>query len=207
MPRQWNDAGFLVLAETEPATARHHFDLLMTSSRSFFSGKQWRAHLASTGVTHTTNFCRRRERRHPVTSSQRYCLFGFFFFVVVVVFYLRVIEVGRCRSLQERRCDDDGEHSEERCHVCAASSGTTGAEQGSTRGGRASNLQPRRGPDSQTLMDVRGAQSCSNGGGGGSPFIPPNHRQPPSLFSHSPLSSLDLCSLLPIPKRVAFPKS
>lgn len=35
-------------------------------------------------------------------------------------FHLRVVEVGRCRSWQQRRCDDDGEHRQDRCHVCRA---------------------------------------------------------------------------------------
>lgn len=33
-------------------------------------------------------------------------------------FYLRVIEVDRCRSVEERWCEHDGTYLEDRCHVC-----------------------------------------------------------------------------------------
>lgn len=87
--------------------------------------------MASTGVTQKPNFCRQSSSQHDTDKN---------------FFHLRVIKVGRCRSLQERGCKHDSKHLEDRCHDCRAESAlctATGQQRDNTGGGgRTSSLLP-----------------------------------------------------------------
>lgn len=199
MGRHW----ILVLGDTKHTEIRLDFQLFANFiTRGCFSRKHWRVPSAPAGVTHNPNFCSPREMRQFVTNATN-------------ASYLRVIEVGRCRSLQQRRRDDDSKRLEDRCHVCRARSvlckrrdNLSGPD--FTGGGRTSSLLPplraglregdRDGCAGHKVAQTEGAVAvvCC---------LYSQTTATPSLLSHSPPSSLDLCSLLPIPKGVSLPKS
>lgn len=90
---------------------------------------------------------------------------------------------------------------------CFASSGTTGADR-TGQHQRRTHFQPAT-PLWAGLTDTDGCagHKVAQTEGAVVRCLYPQTTATPSLFSHSPLSSLDLCSLLPIPKRVSLPKS
>lgn len=108
-------------------------------------------------------------------------------------FYLRLIEVGRCRSLQQSWRDDDSQHLEDRCHHCLQqrASGTT-----RTGGGRTSKPgTPTAGPDTQ--REREGERSAQRDGCAGHKVVKSEGAVVCCLYPQTTATPLPLESLPP----------
>lgn len=178
LPHQLDDAGFWSLVIPNIGLQYTIFNRLLTSSRAAAS-------LAKTDAC-TWRLCTWHTSQTFADNMKCVCLLNK---QRKSKFYLRVIEVDRCCRLEDRWCDNDSKHFEDRCHFCRAQS-VLCKQRDNLNGPHCSaegrTFQPATPPLRAGLREAKRlmcwAQSCSNGGGGGSCIYP---QIIPSLWSHS----------------------
>lgn len=107
------------------------------------------------------------------------------------LFYLRVVEVDRCRSVEQRWCEHDGTYLEDRCHVCGGDS-VLCKQAGTTRTDRTGG-----GGRTSSLLSLPVAAVCCL-------YLQTNAT--PSPYSHSPHVRWTFPASSLFPKEFYFPK-